>query len=95
MRRNRRPAPSIRCDAWIELWGPHDGCREFMSEPEISTRCPGPATHVAKYHPDAFHYPYELNGRARVCIFHAKEARGDSECRGVYRFRTVHAGHAA
>ena len=24
----------VRCDATIEVWGPHPGCREFMSEPE-------------------------------------------------------------
>jgi hypothetical protein len=30
------------CQAIIEVWGPHEGCREFMSEPE-SFPCGGEA----------------------------------------------------
>lgn len=31
------------CDATIEVWGPHPGCREFMTEPECFP-CSAPAT---------------------------------------------------
>jgi hypothetical protein len=37
----------VRCDAVHEMWGPHEGCREFMTEPEAIVRCDGPVTHYA------------------------------------------------
>lgn len=32
------------CDYEHDLWGPHDGCKEFMTEPEATVRCDEPAT---------------------------------------------------
>jgi hypothetical protein len=29
-----------------EIWGPHEGCREFMAEPEAIVVCGGPAIGV-------------------------------------------------
>lgn len=32
------------CQAEIEMWGPHPGCREYMQYPEAVIQCDQPAT---------------------------------------------------
>lgn len=36
----------IKCDYEHELWGPHEGCREFMDGPEAIIPCNNDATRV-------------------------------------------------
>ncbi|MGH3680338.1 MAG: hypothetical protein ACRDT2_08820 [Natronosporangium sp.] len=45
---SRRRAPAYRCEFQVAVWGPHPGCREYMSEPAFLYRCRAPATHVLK-----------------------------------------------
>lgn len=40
---NADRAPSLRCEITHEAWGPHEGCREFMAEPDVFP-CGGWAT---------------------------------------------------
>ena len=41
-------SPVQRCTYVQEVWGPHPGCREFMSGPEAIIQCSKPATHLVK-----------------------------------------------
>jgi hypothetical protein len=40
------PQHNETCDFLHELWGPHEGCREFMTEPEAVLRCGQPAVRL-------------------------------------------------
>lgn len=40
---DRRPRT---CEYVQEMWGPHEGCREFMTEPEAVVCCTNPATRI-------------------------------------------------
>jgi hypothetical protein len=73
--------PAIKCEFEAETWGPHSGCAEFMSRPEVHT-CAAPATHVVKWI-EVF-YSDDIR-KSRYCTWHAKWAR-DAR---IYRFRTV------
>lgn len=95
----RTKSPRQRCEAIGETWGPHPGCAEFMSEPEVWT-CTDPATHVVKYPdsvnrdvangrwlPSYMHVP----SRLRMCRDHAVYAvdTGPLAARAAYRYRTI------
>ena len=44
----------MTCQAVEEMWGPHEGCREFMDEPEAVVFCGEPAVAIESWgdHPD-------------------------------------------
>ena len=80
-----RKAARVRCTRIIEVWGPQEGCREFMSAPEAELRCTAPATHLIKYVD-----PYDREPvRERECAQHARQTARDLTPWGarVYRFR--------
>jgi len=78
-------APKQACyHAW-EAWGPHPGCKEFMTQPEAIIQCAEPAQYVAKCTS-----PWGEE-RYLVCTQHAREIRQTKDglrCR-VYRYRYV------
>lgn len=81
----RRHQPAIRCGRVEAVWGPHEGCQEFMSGPEAEYRCGSAATHLIKYVD-----PYDREPvRERECTHHARQtARGLAAWGArVYRFR--------
>jgi hypothetical protein len=84
-RRRRRPMPAIRCFHVFEAWGPHEGCREFMTRPDVFV-CRQPATHVVKGND-----PYEGRFRVLACREHVDGVGVLEEAAGVraYRFRTI------
>ncbi len=87
---SRRHTPAKRCQFKAEVWGPHPGCREYMSAPAFIYRCTRPATHVVKIDTDPRfvaptypprrrgHPPWQPWERARhrlhLCGDHAAEA---------------------
>lgn len=79
----RRPMPAVRCFKVHEVWGPHDGCREFMARPDTFL-CRQPATHVVKG-VDPYDGPYKDLG----CGEHAAEAVADDATVRAYRFRSI------
>lgn len=92
--RTRRPRPHVACQIVEETWGPHAGCAEFMTGPEVHT-CRTPATHraVEAADPaDLYYDPATPTGtRMRVCQFHATQAARLDLTR-VYRFRRLTTG---
>ena len=82
-RRHRPKNPCLLVDL---VWGPHEGCREFMTAPD-EMPCLAPATHLAKA---ADHDGLPV--RDRCCDRHAALLRSHPEMYGVrdarvYRFR--------
>lgn len=65
---NADRAPSLRCEITHETWGPHPGCREFMTEPDVFP-CGGWATvrlvwmESAGYEPSGYYF-----GAMLLCI---------------------------
>lgn len=39
---------NVQCDVVHEVWGPNEGCKEFMDVPE-GFRCSNPAAHVMAF----------------------------------------------
>lgn len=78
-----REVPKQSCQDTREMWGPHPGCEEFMTEPEAIVLCVEPATHRAKYTDPVF----GVLSRAQLCTYHARD-EAYNDCR-IYRFRTV------
>lgn len=81
--------PQQQCEIAHETWGPHAGCAEYMSRPEIH-RCPSPSTHVVK-----MTGPYGREDDTRVCQAHSRDRDVIRDfdpfvkVRGIYRYRTV------
>ena len=82
----RRHRPAIGCAMTWEAWGPHPGCAEFMTRPDV-WGCDAPATHVVKWAATDADGPYQ----ARMCAGHAAEVTsGDAEPGArAYRFRRL------
>lgn len=81
-----RKTPQQQCEIVHEAWGPHEGCREYMTGPEAVIRCSSPSTHEVK-----MTSPWDGRITSRVCREHAREHRSDEfvTVRGIYRYRTV------
>lgn len=64
------------CARVHETWGPNEGCREFMSAPEMHS-CPEKAVHIAVFEEHSqtgIDYVTE-----QLCTQHALEALNDAE----------------
>ena len=69
----------VRCEHVWEAWGPHEGCREFMTEPEAIVQCDEPATVVITGLEFGFEPPHEpVERRTFSCTHHAADIAKDS-----------------
>ena len=63
-----RPA----CNYVHEIWGPNDGCREFMTEPDAVVECGQPAigvTVIREFFPPDISNPHD-EGMAIAVLWH-------------------------
>lgn len=72
-----------RCDFYYEVWGPHEGCAEFMEGPEAVVTCDKPSVYRA-WITDPVTGERE---RLHACQAHVSEMR-DAEVK-MFRFRKV------
>jgi hypothetical protein len=90
-RRPTPPLPGIACEIRDETWGPHPGCAEFMTAPEVWI-CRTPATHHAR--PADAECAAWYGGsptrtiKVRLCAAHAARADEYGLAR-VYRTRRI------
>lgn len=65
------------CEYQAETWGPHPGCAEFMSEPEVWPPCGDPATVRFEFRDDWLEAMTGEDGHTVLhrCAEHAELAR--------------------
>lgn len=87
MRRRKREfpkrKPKQRCEVVESIWGPHEGCAEFMDAPDEHA-CSEPATHMLRIPASLYLGPQKL----RVCLWHARNQNLADDVR-IYRYRKV------
>lgn len=88
--------PARQCSFVMETWGPHEGCAEFMSTPEVH-ECREPAVYVVKSFFKGLSWePDRGITKAYSCAMHVYFVAEDAETHDTdvraYRFRRLPGG---